>query len=68
MKTQGAAKIIVGTPVATVDTREKIAQEVDEVVSVTLPKIFMGISAFYGEFPQTSDQEAISIMERAKKS
>ena len=66
VKKQGAAKIIVGTPVATVDTLEKIAQEVDEVVSVTLPKIFMGISAFYSEFPQTTDQEAIAIMATAK--
>ena len=62
-KNEGAQKIIVGTPVATPDTLEKIAQEVDEVVSVLLPKIFMGISAFYQAFPQTSDEEVIEIMQ-----
>lgn len=63
VKNAGAAKIIVGTPMATVDTLEKITQEVDEVASVLLPKIFMGISAFYRAFPQTSDQEVIDIMQ-----
>ena len=61
-KKQGAGKIVVATPVATVGTLEKMVQEVDEVVSVQLPKIFLGISAFYGDFPQTSDEEVISIL------
>jgi len=61
-KEQGAQKIIVATPVATVDTLEKIAPEVDEVVSVLLPKTFMGISAFYDTFGQTSDDEVISLL------
>ncbi len=62
VKKQGAKKIIVATPVATVDTMEQIAQEVDSVVAVTLPKIFLGISAFYEEFPQTADDEVIAIL------
>lgn len=66
-KKEGAKKIIVGTPVATVDTLEKIAEQVDAVVSVTLPKVFMGISAFYESFPQTSDEEVIAIMQGAKQ-
>lgn len=63
VKQQGAQKIIVAAPVATVDTLETIASEVDEVVVVTLPKTFMGISAFYENFDQTSDQEVIDLLQ-----
>ncbi len=61
-KQQGAKKIIAATPVATVDTLEVISKEVDEVVSVILPKIFLGISAFYESFPQTPDEEVIALL------
>ena len=61
-KQEGAAKIIAATPVAAVDTLELISSEVDEIVSVLLPKTFLGISAFYGSFPQTSDEEVIELM------
>lgn len=62
-KKEGAKKIIVAAPLATVDTLEKIEQEVDEVVVVTLPKIFLGISAFYDTFGQTEDDEVIQILQ-----
>ena len=61
-KQQGAAKIIAATPVATVGTLELIAPEVDEIVSVKLPKTFLGISAFYDIFGQTSDDEVIALL------
>lgn len=61
-KEQGAGKIIAATPVATVDTLELIASEVDEVVSVKLPTTFLGINAFYDSFPQTSDDEVIALL------
>ncbi len=61
-KQQGAAKIIAATPVATVDTLELIAPEVDEIISVKLPKTFLGISAFYDIFGQTSDDEVIALL------
>jgi len=61
-KQQGAAKIIAATPVATVGTLELIAPEVDEIISVKLPKTFLGISAFYDTFGQTSDDEVIALL------
>ncbi len=61
-KQQGASKVIAATPVATVDTLELIAPEVDEIVSVQLPKTFLGISAFYDAFPQTEDDEVVALL------
>ena len=61
-RAQGAGRIIVATPVATQDTLERMAPEVDEIVSVLVPQTFFGISAFYDFFPQTSDEEVISLL------
>ncbi len=65
-KQQGAKRIVAATPVATVDTLELIEKEVDELVSVLLPKIFLGISAFYDSFGQTEDDEVIALMHESK--
>lgn len=64
---QAAKKIVVAVPVATVDTLEIIEKEADEVVSVMLPKIFLGISAFYDSFPQTEDEEVISLLQSQER-
>ena len=41
--------------------------EVDEIISVLIPKTFFGISAFYQTFGQTSDDEVIDVMREAEK-
>ncbi len=62
VKARGAAKIVAAAPVAPVDALKKIEQYADEFVYVLMPKIFMGISAFYESFEQTSDEEVIELM------
>lgn len=62
VKARGALKVIAASPVAPVDALEKIAPLVDEFVYVQMPKIFLGISAFYDEFGQTSDEEVVEIL------
>lgn len=64
VRARGCAKIVVATPLAPIDPLSKIEQEADEFVCVLMPKIFMGISAFYDEFGQTSDEEVIAIMQQ----
>lgn len=62
VKHQGARNIVVATPVGTPDVLSRLEQEVDEVVSVQRPETFLGISAFYETFPQTSDDEVIALL------
>ena len=62
-KKQGAEKIIIGTPVATADTLMLLEPEVDQIVSVLIPSTFLGIGAFYESFPQTEDDEVISLLD-----
>ena len=61
-KKQQAKKIVVATPVSTPETLQNIEQEVDDVVSVLMPTAFLGISAFYESFPQTTDEEVIALL------
>lgn len=63
-KEQGALKIVVVTPVAAAEIAEQLSLEADDVVSILLPETFLGISAFYRRFPQTTDDEVIALMAR----
>jgi len=52
-------KIIVAVPVCEKHTLARIKQEVDEVISLTIPDSFHSIGAFYENFRQINDNEII---------
>jgi predicted phosphoribosyltransferase len=61
------AKIIVAVPVAPKETVEALKKEVDEVICLIVPEIFLGaIGAYYEDFPQVPDDEVISLMRRTE--
>ncbi len=64
-RARGAKRIVAATPLSTLEAMERIEREVDECVCVLLPKIFLGISAFYDEFAQTTDEEVIELLKMA---
>lgn len=63
IKKQVPLRIVVAVPVAPPDVAEKIAQEVDDFVAISIPDIFLGaIGAYYENFGQVSDQEVIDAL------
>jgi len=58
------SQIIVATPVAPNDALKKIEKIADEVVILHQPLNFTGISAFYDEFPQLSDDDAAAYFSK----
>lgn len=52
-------KIIIGVPVSSKEAVEKLSGEVDEVVALLIPKTFYGVGAFYENFNEVTDEEAI---------
>jgi len=64
-RAHGAKRIVAATPLSTLEAMERIEREADECICVLLPKIFLGISAFYDEFAQTSDEEVIELLKMA---
>ena len=39
-----------------------IQQEVDEIISLYLPKVFHAVGQWYRDFGQTTDQEVIDLL------
>lgn len=61
-KAEGASKIIAAIPVSPADTYEKIKEEVDEVVCLSIPPFFEAVGQFYRSFDQTEDEEVIDLL------
>ncbi|MGZ7079001.1 MAG: phosphoribosyltransferase [Thermoanaerobaculia bacterium] len=61
-----AAKIVVATPVAPLDTCEAFRKEADEVVCVASPEPFLAVGRWYSEFPQVEDDEVVEALHRVE--
>jgi predicted phosphoribosyltransferase len=61
------AKIILAVPVASRTAIQKLSPEVEEVVSLIVPDHFAGVSAFYENFEQVNDQEALNLLNRLRQ-
>jgi pimeloyl-ACP methyl ester carboxylesterase len=59
----GASRVIVATPVAPRGVRNRLGDDVDEVVVVETPEPFYAIGRFYRDFSQTPDDEVQRLLE-----
>jgi predicted phosphoribosyltransferase len=64
VRQQAPGRIVVGVPVAPLETCEALAREVDEVVSVVTPEPFYGVGLWYEDFSQTSDKQVRELLRR----
>ena len=67
IKQQHPKKIVVAIPVGPPETIHEIAQQVDEIICLEQPTTFFAIGAFYDNFPQVEDEEAITYLKEANK-
>jgi putative phosphoribosyl transferase len=65
LKREGAARIVVGVPVAAPETCELLEREVDDIVCAVTPQPFHAVGLWYADFSQTSDREVHTLLERA---
>ena len=63
-RTRGADKIIAVVPVAPPDSVNQLLRVVDDVVCLFQPEFLGGISRFYQDFGQTTDQEVIELLQK----
>jgi putative phosphoribosyl transferase len=66
IKRRGASKIVLAVPVAAADTLESLRAESDEIESLEAPQSFGAIGEFYRDFSQTSDEEVVGLLDRAR--
>jgi predicted phosphoribosyltransferase len=64
---QGAARIVMATPVAPRDAPSRFAAAADEFVTVSTPRRFAAIGLFYADFRPTPDQEVIELLDEARE-
>lgn len=67
IKNMSPKKIILAVPVSPPDTAEYFRNEVDELLCLHEPPEFYAVGAYYMNFDQTTDNEVISLLEKAKK-
>ena len=67
VRQQVPAKVVVAVPVAAPSTRDELAREVDDIVTVATPDPFLAVGRFYEDFDQTEDDEVHALLARAAR-
>jgi putative phosphoribosyl transferase len=62
-RAQGARRVILAVPVAPAEGVRNLSREADEVVCLETPEPFYAVGQWYQEFPQTSDEEVVQILD-----
>ena len=65
-RAQGASTVALAVPIGAAETIEAVAQYADEVVCLAAPKFFSAVGQGYRNFSQTSDDEVIALLDRAR--
>jgi len=66
LKSHAPARIVVAVPTAPPETCAALRREVDEAVCMMTPEPFYSIGSWYLDFSQTSDEEVVELLEKAK--
>lgn len=66
LRRQQPAKLIIAVPVSSRQAFEKLSPMVDEMICPLLPTDFWGVGAFYEDFAQVSDKEAVRFLRMLK--
>jgi predicted phosphoribosyltransferase len=62
LKGRGAARTVIAAPVMAPDAATALAADADEVVYLQNPRGFGAVGAFYGYFPQLSDDDVMRLL------
>ncbi|MFT3893037.1 MAG: phosphoribosyltransferase [Anaerolineales bacterium] len=62
LRNQHPARIVVAVPTGAEETCKAFEHEVDEIICATTPEPFYGVSKWYENFSQTSDEEVQSLL------
>jgi putative phosphoribosyl transferase len=66
LRKAGPAKLVLAVPLAPPDVAQSLGEECDEIVCLAMPESFHAVGAHYGDFSQTSDEEVVTLLRRAR--
>lgn len=67
LRERSPKKIVIAVPTAAPDACAALAEEVDAIVCGVTPEPFYGVGFWYRDFSQTTDEEVIDLLRRAKQ-
>lgn len=65
-RAQGASRVILAVPIGAPDIAERFAAYADEVVCLEKPVPYFAVGQGYRDFVQTSDDEVVALLDRAR--
>ncbi|MDT5357638.1 MAG: putative phosphoribosyl transferase [Mycobacterium sp.] len=65
-RAHGASRVVLAVPIGAADTAEVLAPYADEVVCLHAPAFFYAVGQGYRNFTQTSDDEVVALLDRAR--
>ena len=65
-RAQGASSVVLAVPIGPDDVVERFAEYADKVICLRKPAWFFAVGQGYRHFTQTSDDEVIAILDRAR--
>jgi putative phosphoribosyl transferase len=65
LRAQHPSRIIIAVPAAAAQTSDALRSEVDDVICAITPEPFYGVSRWYEDFSQVTDEEVRTLLENA---
>ena len=65
-RAEGASRVVLAVPIGATDTARQFAQYADEVVCLETPVPYFAVGQGYRNFAQTSDDEVMALLSRAR--
>lgn len=65
LRGQKPDRIVVAVPVASIEARDELRREADEVVCLEMPVPFWALGPWYVDFHQVTDEEVRALPKRA---
>ena len=66
LRARKAARIVVAVPVGPREAVRDLSRRADEVVCLAIPEPFLAVGRFYEDFDQTTDDEVVDLLARAR--
>jgi|SRR5579883_73359 putative phosphoribosyl transferase len=67
VRQQSPGRIVLAVPVCAPETADALRREVDDLVCVEMPPNFYAVGLWYDRFDQTTDEEVIELLDRARQ-
>jgi putative phosphoribosyl transferase len=59
-------RLLLAAPVCARETASRLARIADDIVCLSAPVQFLAVGAWYEDFPQSTDDEVLDLLDRAR--